>query len=220
MVRTLLLSAAAVCLIPASALASQSELHCYGASTQVGVAARRDFSDANGFVTREIFYVSTESSVRPSCADGTLRVHSSRDYQRDPLGRVLVETDLGPDGIVQHTCGDSSIVARRRHPFGECNTIPQALDGSRFGPKMAIQPICISTSAATSSPSGARSRRTLRGLSVGGRWSMAGAAELPSIDGPVCFTFTCATTQHRKPTPTFSMLSIPNCEMRKAPSYA
>jgi len=70
--------------------------------TQVGVVARRDFSDANGFVTREIFYVSTESSVRPSCAEGTLRVYMSRDYQRDALGRVLVETDLGPDGIVQH----------------------------------------------------------------------------------------------------------------------
>ncbi len=80
--------------------APQSRLICYEFATQIGVAARREFRDEKGFVFKEIYYTSTGPTMKPTCAEGTLRVHSIRTYTPDTLGRPIVETDLRADGAV------------------------------------------------------------------------------------------------------------------------
>lgn len=97
--------------------AQQPELHCYGLATQIGTAARQVFRDANGFIVRAIYYTSTEG-MRPSCAEGTLRIHSTTTYERDARGRAIVETDAGPAGNVGRVwridyAGDNTRPSRR-----------------------------------------------------------------------------------------------------------
>jgi hypothetical protein len=81
--------------------APASVFHCYGAMTQIGVVARRDFPDERGFIVQEIYYANKLSTPTPSCGEDTLRVHSIRTYKRDNLGRSLIETQFRPDGRVE-----------------------------------------------------------------------------------------------------------------------
>ena len=75
---------------------AQSELHCYPFITQIGTAALREFRDDNGFVVKAIYYVSTSvENMKPSGVDEHLRELRISTYQRDALGRVLLETTVG-----------------------------------------------------------------------------------------------------------------------------
>jgi hypothetical protein len=74
---------------------AQEALHCYGAPTQIGVVARRDFKDDHGFVVKAISYRSAAGlTEQPLCAEESLGVYETRLYERDGLGRVVVETVL------------------------------------------------------------------------------------------------------------------------------
>jgi hypothetical protein len=97
------------------AASPQPVVHCYDMPTQIGTAARREFRDTDGFIVKEIYYTSIEGTVRPSCAEHTLRVQSTRLYKRDSHGRVLVETELRPNGAVAGVW-HYEYVANESHP--------------------------------------------------------------------------------------------------------
>ena len=83
-------------LLVMSQTTAQSELRCYPSITQIGTAALREFRDDNGFVVKTIYYMSTSvQNMRPSCADEHLREQRMTTFERDALGRVLVETSVG-----------------------------------------------------------------------------------------------------------------------------
>lgn len=83
-------------LVIMSQTTTQSELRCYPSITQIATAALREFRDDSGFVVKAIYYTSTSvEGMKPSCADEHLREQRITTYQRDALGRVLVETTVG-----------------------------------------------------------------------------------------------------------------------------
>ena len=106
----------------------QSELHCYSSFTQIGTAARREFRDNNGFVVKTIYYMSTSGQdVTPSCAAEHLIEQRTTTYQRDALGRVLLESTVGA-GV--HFIRRTEYVGDNRQPSRETTFSP---DGSRTG---------------------------------------------------------------------------------------
>jgi hypothetical protein len=95
----------------------QPVLHCYGAETQIGVVARREFFDDRGLVVKEIFYRSNDRTGQRTCADDMLRVYTIRNITRDALGRSVAETELSADGEVERVLrheypGDSTEASR------------------------------------------------------------------------------------------------------------
>ena len=98
------------------------------AITQIGTAALREFRDDNGFVGKAIYYTSTSvERMKPSCADEHLREQQISTYQRDVLGRVLVETTVGA-GV--NFIRRNEYVGDNKHPSRETVLNP---DGSRRG---------------------------------------------------------------------------------------
>ena len=80
---------------------AEPPLQCYGAETQIGVIAHRDFLDGRGLVIKQILYRSADSAGRPKCSDDAVRVYAIRTITRDSVGRSVVETEISPSGAVE-----------------------------------------------------------------------------------------------------------------------
>lgn len=81
---------------------SQSTLECYPHVTQIGVGARRIVRDEHGWVAKEIFYRTPTMADPGTCSEGPLVVYQTVQYQRDGLGRTIVETVVNPQGTIDH----------------------------------------------------------------------------------------------------------------------
>ena len=95
----------------------QPVLHCYGAETQIGIVARREYFDDGGRVVKEILYRSGDRTGQRTCAEDSLRVYGIRNITRDALGRSVVETELSATGEVERVLrheyqGDSTEASR------------------------------------------------------------------------------------------------------------
>ena len=109
-----------------SVTSAESVFRCYAAMTEIGTVARRDFTDQRGFVMKTILYGSREDGVQPACSEANLRIQSVRTFERDALGRVVVERhDLFPAllSLVRYEYGSDDMWPARRTQFGR--------DGSR-----------------------------------------------------------------------------------------
>jgi hypothetical protein len=104
-----------------SVASAQPVFHCYAAVTEIGTVARRDFTDESGFVVKTIYYESREPTLQPSCSEATLRIQSVRTFERDALGRVLVERyGLLPElaSFIRYEYNSDDMWPSRRTLFG------------------------------------------------------------------------------------------------------
>ena len=81
---------------------SQGTLECYPHVTQIGVGARRIFRDEHGWVAKEILYRTPIMAEHGTCSEAALVVYQTIQYQRDGLGRTIVETVVSPQGTIDH----------------------------------------------------------------------------------------------------------------------
>jgi hypothetical protein len=105
-----------------SVASAQPVFHCYAAVSEIGTVARRDFTDESGFVVKTIYYESREPTLQPSCSEATLRIQSVRTFDRDALGRVVVERDgLMPElaPVVFYEYVSNQMSPSRRTQFGQ-----------------------------------------------------------------------------------------------------